>query len=224
MLKLETDEGEFFGNRVKLNSTSSGHYFIPLIQNFATSIDAFVTSDRPIFVTDKQLLKLHIQFGHSSIPALERLLRNGKVRFRQENLKSVLPRCQTCRLHSVSAKIPMVSLPISSEPNEVISIDLHQLGPFLWYLHMICLYSHFSLPVSVTPKKPDVIISAFVKTWVSVFGRSTKGILTDNGGDKLAEGLSLKVLTTAAYSPQNNGTCERHNRTVAETLRKVRED
>ena len=116
-LNLEADEKEFFGNRVKLNSTSFGHNFITMLPNSAASIDAFVTSDRPIFKTNKQLLKLHVQFGHCSIPALDRLLQNGKIRFRRENLKSVLWNCATCRLHSAPTPKPIVSLPIASEPN-----------------------------------------------------------------------------------------------------------
>ena len=96
---------------------------------------------------------------------------------------------------------------------------------------MICLFSRFSLAVVVTSNKLNIIISAFVKTLESVFGGPTKGILTDNGGEieigtmiKLAGGLGLKFQNTAPYSPQSNGICQRHSRTLTETLREVRED
>ena len=40
----------------------------------------------------------------------------------------------------------------------------------------------------------------------------------------MCEAFSIKVSGTPSYSPWSNGLCERHNRTLTETLLKVKED
>ena len=54
-----------------------------------------------------------------------------------------------------------------------------------------------------------------MKKWISVFG-VMKALLNDNGGEfcnevltEVASILNVKLLTTAAYSPHQNGICER---------------
>ena len=65
---------------------------------------------------------------------------------------------------------------------------------------------------------------------MNFFG-SPKKVFSDNGGDfigekfyEMCEAFNIKVSGTPSYSPWSNGLCERHNRTLTETLLKVKED
>ena len=47
--------------------------------------------------------------------------------------------------------------------NDTVAMDLHQLGPNLWYLHLILDFSRFSNVVIMKSKSTDMIIKMFLK-------------------------------------------------------------
>ena len=49
----------------------------------------------------------------------------------------------------------------------MVAMDLHQLGPDLWYLHFIDEFSRFSNAVTIKIKSKDIIIKIFLKYWIS---------------------------------------------------------
>ncbi|PIK59085.1 hypothetical protein BSL78_03967 [Apostichopus japonicus] len=109
----------------------------------------------------------------------------------------------------------------------MIAMDLHEIRPHLWYLHVIDLFSRYSAAVVITNKRSSTICEKILKIWIGVHG-PPKSILTDNGREfdnselhDLAENFNITIKTTLAYSPWSNGLLERHNRTLTEILNKV---
>ena len=109
-----------------------------------------------------------------------------------------------------------------------LSVDLHELKPNLWYLHIIDELTKYSNAVLINKKSISGI--AFLKGWVSLFGPPDR-VFSDNGGEfisdefyELCEMFNIKVSTSPAYSPWSNGLCERHIQTLSNMVLKIKED
>ena len=94
-------------------------------------------------------------------------------------------------------------------------MDLKELGPNLWFLHIIDEFTHFSNTAIIRSK--TAVIKKFLQCWISLFGAPQK-VISDNGGEfdsnefrDLCENVNITVKTTPAYSPWSNGLCEKHN-------------
>ena len=120
----------------------------------------------------KQVEKLHKQFGHVSTENLKRLIKNtgeqdaGLMKIIDE----VVQACDVCRKYKKPVPRPIVGLSRAENFNHSVALDLHELGPNLWYLHMIDEFTRFSNAVLIKEKYPVVIIRIFLKFWVSIFG------------------------------------------------------
>ena len=124
-LNLSEDKVIVFGETIPLSCTSSRHFLLQLSDNKVNEV--FLA--RPNGDLDeKSLWKLHIQFGHCSNLNLEKLLKNGKYKCAKENLDEIYTHCETCTTNSKPVIKPITCVPISCSPNEVVAIDLHQLG------------------------------------------------------------------------------------------------
>ena len=225
-IDLETDELKAFNKTLKLKSTSSGHYILPLIER--TEQVFHVAHD---YRDSKVLAKLHKQFAHCSPEALVKLIRNSGHEVSRQLIEKTLEACQACKSAKRRNPKPVSSLPLATRFNQVISMDLHQLQPGKYYLHIIDLFSRFSVAGILHDKKSTTIIEIFLDRWLSIFGKPSDGIFTDNGGEfnnrefrDLCENLDIKCLTSAAYSPFSNGICERHNGTLSLMLEKVKQE
>ena len=180
---------------------------------------------------DNNFLRLHRQYGHPSEQKLISLLKDAGVwrdSYRQ-NLKAVYDKCKesgTCRFKARIIK-PVVALPLASDFNDKIAMDLKH-WKNKWILHIVDLYSRFTISVFISRKRPSDVIHAFLSEWCSIFG-VPKAILTDNGGEfinaelqEVESMLNIQVLTTAAESPFSNGTCERNHQIVDSILSKLK--
>ena len=85
-------------------------------------------------------------------------------------------------------------------------------------------------PILIRTKHPDEIIRRVYLLWIAYFG-SPKKFLSDNGGEfsnetyrEMNEILNVVTLTTAGESPFSNGTVERHNLVVSESIKKTIQD
>ena len=99
-----------------------------------------------------------------------------------------------------------------------------------WILHIIDLFSRFTMSVFISRKNPTDVIHGFMSEWCSIFG-IPKGVLTDNGGEfinsellHVESMLNIQVFSTAAESPFQNGICERNHQVVDSILRKLVQD
>lgn len=237
VLNLENDTAVMFKQPIALELTSSGHYCIN-IQNTESPSEAYenvvlaITEGMTKEQKHKALLKLHKQFGHASTDKLNKLLSNAGNTDGECTaiLADIVAKCEICLKYSRAKPKPAVGLPMASRHNETVAVDLHELEPNVWYLHIIDQFTRFSAGCIVTSKKPAVIVKAFMQYWIGVHGAPLR-LYSDNGGEfnneevrDMAENFNIEIKTTAGYSPWSNGLLERHNQTLTEILLKVKLD
>lgn len=220
VLDMENDRAVMFKQPVLLEFTSSGHYCVD-IRNKETKKDkeskVSQAEDEVLAVTEhlspdekcKVLLKLHKQFGHASAERLQRLLHSAGNKDKDcvTILQEIVNKCDICQRHSKTKPKPAVGLPLASEYNDTVAMDLHELEPGVWYLHIIDHFTRFSAGNIVKTKKASEIVNSLIHSWISVHG-APRRIYSDNGGEfnneemrDLAENFNIEVKTTAGYSP-----------------------
>lgn len=256
VLDMESDSATMFSQSVKLDFTSSGHYCVNILDNedkdyqqsdqvlmAAESVDLkkdvqYQSEDKMQKVSEemdtrekqKILVKLHKQFGHASADRLQRLLTSSGNKDTECNiiLQQVVAECEICQKYGRAKPKPAVGLPLASQYNETVAVDLHELEPGVWYLHIIDQFTRFSAGSILTTKRSSEIVKHFIHDWISVHGPPQK-VLSDNGGEfnneevrDMAENFNIEVKATAAYSPWSNGLLERHNQTLTEIIMKIK--
>ena len=166
-LDIPNDEAVMFGEKLKLELTSSGHYCVSITghQNGEEIEDIMysTTTFQGMSGVEKRksLLKLHHQFGHANVAKLAQLLKSADIKDKQSLilLQEVVDGCNTCqKFKKPSHARPAVGLPRASNFNDTVAVDLHQLGSNIWYLHMIDEFSRFSSACIVYNKKPETFI------------------------------------------------------------------
>ncbi|KAL6481141.1 hypothetical protein MHYP_G00092210 [Metynnis hypsauchen] len=255
ILDMKNDRAVMFRQPVPLEFTSSGHYCVDIRDKDAAKSDIEVevltitdmsldtkgeAEDEILTVTEnmsidekhKVLLKLHKQFGHASADRLQKLIHSAGNKDKEciTILQQIVNDCDICKRYSKAKPKPAVGLPLASEYNETVAVDLHELEPGLWYLHIIDHLTRFSAGSIVKTKKPSEIVNSFNHAWISVHG-APRRLYSDNGGEfnneemrDMAENFNIETRTTAAYSPWSNGLLERHNQTLTEILHKVKRE
>ena len=233
-LDVENDTAEILGKPVSLNVTSCGHYCVPLCEDVtveqvhAVKLDNLAGKDRK-----SALLKLHRQFAHPSRGKLEALLRDAGVwrdNFK-DDIEDIYQKCFLCKQYASAIPRPVVGLPGASKFNEMVSMDLklwREGAGTRWILHMIDMYSRYTQSVFISRKRTTDVIDAIMSNWVGVFG-VMGGLLTDNGGEFTGEEirdvmsvLNVRISTTGAESPFQNGLCERVHAVTDRLLVKLR--
>ncbi len=251
ILNLQNDTAKMFGKSVNLEFTSSGHYCVNLVKQKCNSEITNSNQDQDQTLNDEvlaiqnldtgpesngvwskaKLIKLHRQFGHASVEKIEKLLQNAGIKRGcvHDSLTEVVKSCDVCTKFKRPPAKPAVCLPLAYSFNEVIAMDLHELGPSLWYLHIIDVFTRYSAATVIKSKQSGVIAKKLLLNWISIHG-SPKTILTDNGREfdnnelrDLGENFNIIIKTTPAYSPWSNGILERHNKTLTEILDKVKD-
>ena len=116
---------------------------------------------------------------------------------------------------------------MAREFNEVIAMDLKYWKKGLWILHLVDMFSRYTISEFITRKKPEDVIHAIMSTWIGVFG-VMKSVMSDNGGEfsseetrDVASILNWKLCTTGAESPFQNGLCERNHAVCDNILTKL---
>ena len=99
-------------------------------------------------------------------------------------LEQICKECNTCLLFKKPPSRPAVGLPLASDFNETVSMDLRELGQNVWYLHLIDEFTCLSAVSIVYTKAPLVIMREFLHCWVSIYS-TPKKIQSDNGGELL---------------------------------------
>ena len=61
-------------------------------------------------------------------------------------------------------------------------MDLKQWGQSSWILHLVDMFSRFTVSVFVERKKPSIIIDKIMTHWIGIFG-TMRAIMMDNGGE-----------------------------------------
>ena len=224
-MDLENDTAEIYGTPVSLNHTTSGHYSVPIDRMHevpvesvcAVKLDELDDKDRL-----KVLLKLHRQFTHPPEKKLIALLKDARVwhdDYRVQ-LSEIYDKCELCKVYKKTPSRPAVALPMATRFNQKVCMDLKKWGD-KWILHLIDMFSRLSISTFISRKRPSDVIDKIMTCWVGAGFGVMEAILTDNGGEfnadeirEVASILNVEVLTTAAYSPFQNGLCERNHAVV----------
>ena len=99
----------------------------------------------------QKIIKLHKQFGHASSRNLENLLKRVGMPLSNisDIINKVVSRCKACKQYKKPVPRPTVGLPKVNYFNDMVAMDLHQLGPNLWYLHLSDEFPRFSNAVII---------------------------------------------------------------------------
>ena len=218
-----------FNEGMEVTTSSNRHYAINVLPEETCNFDNI--EQVSIFDEDEidkskiqKIIKLHKQFGHTSSRNLKNLLKRAGIPLSNisDFINKVVLHCKTYQQYKKQAPRPTVGLPKANYFNDTLAMDLHQLGPNLWYLHLIDKFSRFSNAVIIKSKSKDIIIKMFLKYWISLLG-SPSAVFSDNGVEFVSiefidfcENFNMKVKATAAEAPWSNGLCERHNTIITE--------
>ena len=218
-MDLERDRAQIFDKDIALNLTTLEHYCIPIdraekipVQKvFSVDLEEMASIDRY-----KTLFKLHREFAHPPMKKLKSLLQDAE-QWKDEYsnlLEDIGNTCELCKRCAKTPSRPVVGLPMASQFNEKVSMDLKQWNGH-WILHIIDMWSRYTVSVFINRKKPSDVIDALMQRWIAVFG-TMGSIMTDNGGEfssdemrEVASILNVRLITTATDSPFQNGLCER---------------
>ena len=229
-LDLENDTAEIFGKVISLNETTSGHYCVPINEEVdITDVNSVcaVNLGENEQIKYKTVVKLHRQFAHPSIERFTALLKDAGVWKSVQNIVAqIYKNCQLCKVYKKTPVKPAVCMPMATTFNEKVCMDLKKWGD-KWILHLIDMFTRFSISVFIPRKKPSNVIDRIMMCWVGIFG-TMKCVLSDNGGEfssdemrEVCSILNVEKLTTAAESPFQNGLCERNHAVVDNMLLKM---
>ena len=181
--------------------------------------------------SNKIALKLHHQFGHPGAERSIRMLHNADMLDNdiEKQIRSVTENCEVCIKYKRPAARPVVSVQMAEKFNEVIAMDLKQVRQHL-VLVMVDLATRYCVASVIPNKSAKTVVGRIFRNWISLFGAPRK-FLSDNGLEfnnsdmrELGDLFGVKILATAAESPWSNGTCERLNAIIGDTVLKVFED
>ena len=142
ILDLPRDKAQIYGKWTELILTSVGHYALNILP------ESVAEAERCLFVLPKDnsekkdlFLKLHRQFGHPREDIMISVLKNVKCDTKEakEIIGDIYKKCLTCKRFSPTPPKPIVSLPVSSQFTEVLTMDLKEVKVhrFKYILHMI---------------------------------------------------------------------------------------
>ena len=233
-LNFLNDSADIGDKSIPLICSSTGHYSLPL-----TNWDLDVEDTNIVLHVkhinglgrkekEKKAIKLHRQFAHASKEKLVKLVKESKDFNDKEFLKCIeecCDQCEVCRKYKRPFRRPIVGLPIASQFNEVVCMDLKEYKHNkIWILHLIDAATRYSAGCLVRTKHKDEIIKQIYRIWIAYFG-SPNLFLNDNGGEfsndtfqEMNEKLNVETRTTAGESPFSNGIVERHNKICLKLL------
>ena len=184
---------------------------------------------------EKQLKKIHDQMGHPSIKVFKKMIQtsDGFNDDINKQINKLYENCVVCIRHGKGKIRPKVCAPMSQEVNSTIAMDL-KIWPALnvIILYITCLFSRFTHGTIIPNKKPESVIKAFMDEWVmGFFGTPKHAILVDNGGEfmnakfkSMCEKLNVKLMSTGANSPWQNGIVERNHGVVDSIIARMKTD
>ena len=239
-MDYEDDKIKLFGQYQPMMCTSSGHYAIPISKN-TELLDKEGSAQSEIILLatqeskDKAAIarKLHTQFSHPTPKRLNKLIETSGIQDEElkREIQNVSNECDICKRYRKTLPKPVVSFPLASEFNETIAMDLKiYKNNDIYFLHIVDHATRFSAATVIKSKKAEVIIDAFFKSWICIFGTPQK-VLSDNGGEfanaqfiDLCQNYNINFITTAAEAPWSNGLVEKHNHIIGEAVSKIKED
>ena len=110
------------GSHVSLVKLSTGHIGIDISLTDNIRPDVLFTKKD---LDKTEMMKLHRQFGHCGVDRLCRLITNAGGVAKRNDIQEIVDNCEICVKFERLKPKPAVSMPLASEFNEVVAIDLH---------------------------------------------------------------------------------------------------
>ena len=173
-LDLENETAIIMGKEIALNLTSSGHYCIPIDKNEKVPVEN-VCSVRLDEMDNKKrydiLLKLHRLFAHLPKIRFVALLKDAGAwnDAYETELSEIERKCELCKVYAKMAPRPVISMLMALKFNEKVTMDLKQWNN-CWILHMIDMWSQYTVSVFLTRKRPSDVIDVMMLHWIGTFG------------------------------------------------------
>ena len=249
VLDLKHDQVTVDNTPIPVIRTTAGHYAIDLLGGDQMHVDQICMvntnqDNEQVNLVDlatadektqtKLLLKLHKQFGHRPKAAFVSLLKSADKW--QEHfspmLDKIISSCEGCIMRKRAPDKPIVCLPMANDFNQVVTMDLKiwDMNKKQYILYIIDWFTRYTVATVINRKTPDQVINAIFEKWIQYFGHMDK-IMTDNGGEftndemtEVSNRLNLKLFTTGAESPWQNGLCERNHAHTDNILQSVLRD
>ena len=199
-LDFVKDTITLFGTEIKLQHTSSGHYWIPITpKQIIVNRSAKTDSPVELYLTINNLntkskeekksiaVKLHRQFGHPvDSTKLKDIVKDAEIEDDQllQLIDQVTEECDVCTRYRKARGRPVVSFSLAKEFNGCLAVDLKFMtinDKKYIVFHMIDLFTRYSSASIINSKHKEVIVDAILKHWVALFG-TPQSIFADNGG------------------------------------------
>ena len=238
LLDFANGRAKILNEWCNLKTSVTGHFLINLGKSVKYSSENVVLHLESIQnasedVLDKKALKLHRTLGHCSKDKMLALVKKSKShndkRFIQA-IKKCCDSCSVCVRYKKPPLRPIVTTPLATEFNEVVCMDLKLIDSKYMILHLIDSATRYSMASIVRSKKATEIVHIVSEMWIKYFG-APGTFMSDNGGEfsnelfeELCGSLNIIDAKTAPYSGFSNGTVERHNGVLAETVSKLLND
>ena len=202
-LNMMDDTLEINGNKIELDTTSSGHYYIPLqecevkVANVHMVIEQKSKEEKV-----KMIHKLHRQFAHPTARSLKAIMKNADVFVEGCNtlVDEITSKCEVCKRFKKTPARPAVCLPLAKQFNDVVTMDLKHYGD-VYFLHFINLFTRFSKSKVIRRKTPQVIVDSIATEWIAAGFGPPKKFLVDNRGEfdnaeyrEMAEQFNVEVV------------------------------
>ena len=227
----------FDNTYVKMETIPSGHSVLtvePFNHDHETEFYALVTlpeDSKQEEMTEKRLAHIHEQLGHPGQHKMEIMLKEAGLL--TDNVKIYLNKiyklCATCFIHAKSKPRPKVAPPMAHDLNETVCMDLKVWPKYnVIILYIIDVFTRFTQAYIIPDKSADSIIQPFLNLWILNNFGAPKNVIFDNGPEftnakmrDLCKNFNIRMFTTAAYSPYQNGLCERNHHLVDEIIEKM---
>ena len=180
---------------VPYTQASTGHILLD-VSHELESVFCHVSFD---VVDDKQLMKLHKQFGHCTAEKLHMLIKKSGGSVALADIQKAILQCDICPQFGRSAPKPCASLPLANDWNSTLALDLHQmteLGSSVWYLHIIDLFTRFT---AVPSASSSGLIAGVVILSRNALSNLSMYIFTSN--------CSMNVMKSSSFSENVSFSC-----------------
>ena len=169
-LDFVQDSVDMFGERMKLNFTTSGHYMINLnpgdvkIDTYEDNLTLFNIHDASEKQKEKMAAKLHTQFGHAKCDRIIQLVKDAGVEDKdfEAKLKAAGEKCEVCQRYKKPKPRPVVGFDLAKDFNEVVSVDLKEIDGDK-VLHIIDNATRYSGGSFIKNKTKETIVGKFLK-------------------------------------------------------------
>ena len=227
-IDLKNDRCFMNGKPVDLGVTTAGHYTVDLLSDQIAKKDQILTVMQLVDLekgTDKEqiaiLNKIHRQMGHRPKRIFMQTLKEAdkwQNKF-SPMIDKIIDGCEGCILRKRAPDRPVVSYPMSSDFNQVVSMDIKvwDSNKNIYIVYLIDSFTRFTVAAITRKKTAAEVADVILTKWIPTFGIMGK-IITDNGGEfvneeikELSSILNIKTNTTGAESPWQNGVNERNH-------------